>query len=75
MRGAKIYDISYWADLKKEITSTLKSLGYSQNVMIDEINAYMSTSGYKYLHEDLELKISKRDIKPFEELARILLRD
>jgi hypothetical protein len=62
-------------DLKKEITSVLKSLGYSQNVMIDEINAYMSTSGYKYLHEELQLKISKRDIKPFENLARIILRD
>ena len=62
-------------ELRKQISSALKELGYSQNVMIDEINAYMSTSGNKYLREDLELDVSRSDIKPFEDLAKRILRD
>jgi len=62
-------------ELRKQISSALKELGYSQNVMIDEINAYMSTSGNKYLRDDLELDVSKNDIKPFEDLAKRILRD
>jgi hypothetical protein len=62
-------------ELRKQISSALKELGYSQNVMIDEINAYMSTSGNKYLRDDLELDVSRSDIKPFEDLAKRILRD
>lgn len=61
--------------LKKELTNKLRKMGYSKNVMIDEINAYMSTSGIEYLLEDLELDITKNDIKPFVELAERVLRD
>ena len=62
-------------ELRKDLAKILKELGYSQNVMIDEINAYMSTSGTKYLRNDFELEVTKRDTKPFEDLSRLVLRD
>ena len=62
-------------DLKKDLQKVLKKMGYNNSVLIDEINAYMSTSGIDFLREDFELDISKRDIKPFQDLARTILRD
>jgi len=63
------------SELRKDLSTKLKKLGYTQSVLIDEINAYMSTSGTKYLRNDLDLKISKGDVKPFEQLAKLVLRD
>jgi hypothetical protein len=60
-------------DLRKKLTAGLKEKGYASNVMIDEINAYMATSGTKYLIEEFELDVTKKDIKPFEDLARTVL--
>jgi len=62
-------------ELKKQLSKKLKELGYNSTVLIDEINAYMSTSSAKYLSESLELEITKRDVKPFENLAKLVLRD
>jgi len=62
-------------ELRKCLTKVLKEMGYNSTVMVDEINAYMSTSDTKYLREELELDIDKHDIKPFVELSRLVLRD
>jgi hypothetical protein len=60
-------------DLRKKLTLGLKEKGYTNGVMIDEINAYMATSGTKYLIEEFELDVTKKDIKPFEDLAKTVL--
>ena len=62
-------------DLKKNMTTILKHMGYNSSVMIDEINAYMSSSGIKYLKEEWDLDVTKQDILPFEALAKLVLRD
>jgi hypothetical protein len=41
--------------------------------MSDEINAYMATSGLKYLKEEFDLKVTGKDIKPFVDLAKTVL--
>jgi len=56
--------------VKKDITSELKSWGYASHVMNDEINAYISTSPYMYLKHELNLTITKQDVKPFIDLAK-----
>jgi hypothetical protein len=60
-------------DLRKKLTAGLKQKGYSNSVIVDEINAYMATSGTKYLIHEFELDVTKKDIKPFEDLARTVL--
>ena len=57
-------------EIKKDIVKELKSWGYAAHVMNDEINAYMATSPHKYLVEDLDLDVTKQDIKPFVDLAK-----
>ena len=57
-------------NLKKDLVNELKSWGYAKHVINDEINAYISTSSYKYLRDELDLKITKQDIKPFVDLAK-----
>lgn len=49
------------AKLRKNIFSSLKAAGYTKEVHIDECQAYMATG---YNHPD----ITKKDIKPFEDL-------
>jgi len=61
--------------LHKQIIKSLKKKKYSDSVITDEINAFMSTSDLKYLRNDLELKVNKKDIIPFVELANSVLRD
>jgi hypothetical protein len=63
------------SDLRKELSVLLKELGYTKDVMVDEINAYLATSSYKYLKDELELNLSRKDIKPFRDLAKNVLRD
>lgn len=60
-------------DLRKQLTNNLKFMGYNSAVITDEINAYMSTSSYKYLTEELDLKLSRKDVKPFRELSKTVL--
>ena len=60
-------------ELRKNITANLKEMGYNSAVIIDEINAYMSTSSYKYLTEELDLDLEMSDIRPFKELAKTVL--
>ena len=60
-------------DLRKNLTAGLKEKGYTNSVMIDEINAYMATSGTKYLVEEFELDVTRKDIKPFVDLAKTVL--
>lgn len=62
-------------DLKSKLIIELSDLGYTKSVMSDEINAYMATSGLKYLKEEFDLKITGKDIKPFVDLAKTVLRD
>jgi len=62
-------------DLKKDLINILKTMGYSNNVIIDEINAYMASSTTKYLKEEFYLDLTKKDVKPFVELANNILRD
>ena len=59
--------------LKKNITTRLREFGYTSSVITDEINAYMATSSLKYLTEDMDLELSRKDIKPFVELAKTVL--
>ena len=61
-------------DVKKQMVKQLKEVGYANHVINDEINAYMATSSHKYLVEELDLKVSKQDMKPFIDLARKILR-
>jgi hypothetical protein len=61
-------------DVKKDIVKELKDWGYAQHVINDEINAYMATSSHKYLIQELDLKVTKEDMKPFVDLARKILR-
>ncbi len=61
-------------ELKAELTLRLKTLGYAGHVLIDEINAYMASSTYKYLKEELDLNVTRKDMKPFIELAETVLR-
>jgi len=59
--------------LRKNITTRLREFGYTSSVITDEINAYMATSSLKYLTEDMDLELSRKDIKPFVELAKTVL--
>ena len=61
-------------DLKKSITVALKNIGYANHVIIDEINAYMASSTHKYLKNDLDLDLTKADMKPFVDLSKTVLR-
>ena len=61
-------------DVRKKLVKELKDWGYAAHVINDEINAYMSTSSHKYLIEELDLTVSKEDMKPFVNLARKILR-
>ena len=56
--------------VKEELVHELKDMGYTQQVINDEINAYMSTSRHKYLSEELSQSVKKQDIKPFVDLAK-----
>ena len=62
-------------ELRKQATQALKSMGYTDSVMIDEINAYMATSSTKYLQQTLGLDLTIKDIRPFRKLAKTILRD
>ena len=62
-------------ELRKELSKVLKEMGYTREVIVDEINAYMATSSYKYLSEELELNVTRKDTKPFRTLAKSVLRD
>lgn len=57
-------------DLRSQMTKRLKEMGYTNSVMVDEINAYMATSLYKYLKNDLEIELTRKDMKPFIDLAK-----
>jgi len=62
-------------ELRKQTAKVLKKMGYTKEVIVDEINAYLATSTYKYLSEELELELSRKDTKPFRDLAKTILRD
>lgn len=57
-------------NVRTSMTKELKSWGYASHVMNDEINAYITTSTHKYLTEDMDLSLSKEDMKPFTDLAK-----
>lgn len=57
-------------ELKTQLTGVLKEMGYTNSVIVDEINAYMATSSYKYLKNELELELTRKDMKPFIDLAK-----
>lgn len=61
------------SDLRSKLTQGLKKKGYANGVIVDEINAYMATSSTKYLHNEFELDVTKKDIKPFVDLAKTVL--
>ena len=46
-------------ELRYKITKTLKKWGYSDEVIIDEINAYLATSDYDYLNTALKIDVQK----------------
>jgi hypothetical protein len=60
--------------LRVELTTALKTMGYANHVITDEINAYMASSKYKYLKEELELDVTRADMKPFVELMKTIMR-
>ena len=60
-------------DLRKKLTAGLKEKGYTNSVIVDEINAYMATSGTKYLKTEFDLEVTRKDIKPFVDLAKTVL--
>ncbi len=61
-------------DLKTQLTFALKNMGYANHVITDEINAYMASSKLKYLKNELDLELTRADIKPFVDLAETVLR-
>jgi len=61
------------ADLRRQIMQCLKDKGYDKSVIDDEINAFMSTSGLKYLRQNVKLNVNKIDITPFEDLAKVYI--
>lgn len=62
-------------ELRKQIGQHLKEKKYAKSVFVDEINAFLSTENIKYLKKDMKLSVTKEDIKPFQELAKTVLRD
>jgi len=54
---------------KVSITKTLLKDGYSQDVIIDEIQAYLSTSSDKYLAKAFGIK-NKKTAKPFKDVFK-----
>ena len=49
-----------------DLRSKLFDFGYSYDVLDDEINAYLSISGAKYLRDTIKTKVDKKLIKSFE---------
>ena len=60
--------------LRSELTKKLKDMGYANHVITDEINAYMASSKYKYLKEELDLDVTRADMKPFVDLMKTIMR-
>jgi hypothetical protein len=60
-------------DLKTQLTSALRNMGYANHVITDEINAYMASSTYKYLKDEMDLELTKADMKPFVELSKTVI--
>ncbi len=61
------------SELHKQIIVSLKRKGYAKAVFNDEINAFMATSDLEYLHENMKLDVTERDIQPFKQLASEVL--
>lgn len=62
-------------DLYVKITmeDVLLEMGYAQAVVVDEINAYLSTSSRAYLKKRFKLDISAKVTGPFKKLAKTVL--
>lgn len=62
-------------NIKDMLIDKLKGWGYADNVINDEINAYMSTSSQDYIKNRMELEIPKKHQEPFIKLARSILQE
>ncbi len=56
--------------LRKQITATLADWGYAPQVMTDEIQAYLATSGMRYLRTKFCPTITTAQVKPFLALIK-----
>lgn len=56
--------------LRKKITATLAEWGYAPQVMADEIQAYLATSGLRYLRANFCPTITAERVKPFLALIK-----
>ena len=56
------------SNIKRELTSKLTDMGYAKKVIVDEINAYMSTSSRHYFKSNMDITLSNSDLEPFVEL-------
>ena len=61
-------------ELRKELDASLTEKKYAKSVFVDEINAFLSTEGLKYLKKDMCLSVTAEDIKPFKALAKTVLK-
>lgn len=60
-------------DLRKKMMTCLKNMGYTDDVIEDEINAYLATSTMKYLKDKVKLNVKKSQVEPFRELSKTVL--
>lgn len=55
-------------NIYSDITDELLTSGYSEEVLLDEIQAYLSTSSLKEIKEMLGIKLTKKDIIKYKEI-------
>lgn len=53
------------AVIRKAVTTQLLQWGYSEHVIVDEINAYIATSDMRYLQHKFTPRFTKTHVKPF----------
>ena len=56
-----------------DLAQLLSEWGYDQSVMVDEVNAYMSTTPQEYVRDKMNIQIPQKHMEPFIELASTVL--
>lgn len=54
--------------IRRALTDELRRWGYARHVMTDELNAYLATSGIRYLQQQFTKRIAAKHIDPFVDL-------
>lgn len=56
-----------------DLAQLLSEWGYDHSVIVDEVNAYMSTTPQEYVKDKMKIQIPQRHMEPFIELASTVL--